>query len=134
MSNLSEYKLEKKQRGGWVATTDIKLGDMPATERELAGERVLRIYTRKHSFNNFALTSASVHTARPSGHGYTCETHAMGMGTACGDYSTTILRDAPARITERVIREMHIKALKQVDDIREAALAHYAAQELAKGE
>jgi hypothetical protein len=132
MTNLIEYKIEKRAKSGWVAITNIKIDDVPATATELAGERILRISTRKHSFNSFAISSASVHTARPSGHGYTTETHAMGMGTGCGDYSATILRDAPARITERVIRGMHLKALRQVDDIREAALAHYAAQELAK--
>lgn len=127
MQNL-ETKLIKNDNG-WKATTDIELGEVPANEYEKAGKRVLRITTSKHSFNKMVSAQASCHTSRPSVNGnYWTETHAMGLGSGLGDYSQYIIKEAVLRCTEKVIKEMHAKALEHVETAIANAKAHYAKQ------
>lgn len=112
-----------KGRDGWKATTNIDLPDVIAhggRDGGREGKSVLTISTSKS--RDGISTTASVGWC---GDGFM--THAMGLGTGCGDYYRTILKSG-ARCTEKAVKTMHEEALQQQDALIAEATAFYQSQ------
>lgn len=117
MQTLQQETRVTRDRDGWHASTRI----------ELTPPRILEIRTRRHSNANQLVTRATVSTLRD---GFL--SHAVGYGTAGGDFSRHVLAEPKPRITERVVRAQHAAALERLDEIRRAIDAHYAPQQQSK--
>ena len=104
-----------KDKSGWIAKTQVSL----------ANRRILDIRTAKTVTGTGRLsTRATVSTLDDSG--YT--THVMGFGTGGGDFNMQVADAAPARITEKVVREQHARALADLQTIRVRVDLHYEQQ------
>lgn len=104
-----------RDRNGWHASTRV----------ELAHSRVLELRTRRHSSASKLVTRATVSTVEGS-----FLSHAVGYGTASGDFSQNVIVESRSRITEKVVREQHEAALSQIDRIRATVAAFYEAQQV----
>lgn len=120
-----ETKMKNSKYSGWYADTDAKISDVPATDFETAGERILRISTGKSPRGDL-LTTASCLIIRKSERGYNTEQFAIG-----GDFRKTIHQTPCKRVTEKVTRETHAEALKLLPQVLEEAKAYYAGKEAA---
>lgn len=81
--------------------------------------RELRIETRRSIWRKTLETSATVVQVHEDGNGYT---HALGLGTGCGDFSARVAESA-ARATEAAIVRQHDSV--DIAGVLARALAHY---------
>lgn len=104
-----------KDKSGWSAKTQVSL----------ANRRILGIRTAKAMNGSGRLTTrATVSTLNDAG--YT--THVMGFGSINGDFNSQVADSAPARITEKVVREQHARALADIKGILARVDRHYEEQ------
>ncbi|MCR6481043.1 hypothetical protein NU688_33135 [Variovorax sp. ZS18.2.2] len=97
-------------------------GCKASTSVPLENNRELSIVTRRLTAAGGQLvTSANVSTLKD---GYSV--HVMGFGTAGGDFSQRVVVTSPARVTEKVVREQHEKALANIALITQGVERHYA--------
>lgn len=107
----------KTLHGDWEAETTIELGN----------SRVLQIRTSKHTVRGRA---AGVST-RATGHkreGHFLS-HRFAMGGPGGDFSRNLLVDPGKRGTEKAVREVHARALQELDKVLEEVRAYYQAED-----
>lgn len=95
----------------------------------LGNRRELMLSTRKHHRGGL-VSDATVSQVSEDGQ---VRTHAIGFGIyGCGDFSRTVERDQSKRCTEKNVREMHAKALLQLDGLAAEALTYYAVKDAPK--
>lgn len=126
---MSKYETKMTKTGsGWKAQTEVILGDVPATEYDPVGVRILHLTTSKNSRGDvsaFASTCIERKKDRGDGTFYTTQEHAV-----FGDYAKTISRVKMARVTEKAIREFHQAILDEyMDDVVEGAKTFYQRKE-----
>ena len=102
-----------RDREGWHASTEI----------ELEASRIVKITTHRAHGTDKLVTRAIV--SRMDG-GFL--THAVGYGTASGDFSRNVRVATVPRVTERLVRKQHAEALIQIEAIKQAIDAHYVLQ------
>lgn len=87
----------------------------------LENNRELDIRTRRMRSIGALVTTASVCTVKDGS-----KVHVMGFGTSDGDFHQRVISTSPARVTEKVVREQHIKVLAGLVLIQQAVADHYA--------
>ena len=103
------FNLRKDSRGNWKASTEITIG-----ENEVKQARILSVSTFKTS-DGAVVTTASV-------------SHVEGMFMThrmYGDFSERMISTRHGRVTEKVIREQQLAALKEIDEMIICAKAFY---------
>lgn len=114
----------RKGRDGWEATTELDMPDVVAfggREGGREGKTVLQIQTGKGQRQHIRTRAAVIWR----GDGFM--THAFGLGSGTGDYSSTVVQRM-TRCTEKTVKELHDEALLQTDAILAQARAFYALQ------
>lgn len=106
-----EFTTRKALRGGWECKSHVPLD----------AERTLRINTYRQD-NGVLVTRATALKLEVRG-GVTMETWAM-----FGDFSSTISKSQPRRVTPAVAEEQHKAALANIEAVKAEALAFYAAK------
>jgi len=105
----------EKGHFGWKATSEVTLAE--TTD----GSRVLKLSTTKSRTAISAMASVCIRQDRG---GYHTETHAL-----FEDYAKTGIALTPCtRATEKAVRDVHVRALLQMDTLIAEATAHYAPQ------
>lgn len=99
----------KALRGGWESRTTVDLGN----------NRLLRIITYRLD-NGVLVTRANALKLEDRG-GIVMETWAL-----FGDFTDTLAKSKPARVTGAVCEAQHKSALATIDDLKARALAFYA--------
>lgn len=94
-----------KSHYGWRAETTVELG----------GNRILNFVTMKRS-NGALVTTANC--GRSDGNFFSF--------VIFQDFSERVITETPARVTEKVVTDQHLRALRQLDAIKARCAAYYA--------
>lgn len=111
------YEMEiNKARDGWEARSEAEIGQTPE------GQRILKLRTSK--IRGGIATCASV-CIRKGREGYAVETYALFEDF----YKPEVVSVPCKRVTSNAVRDVHSRALHEMDNLIEQAKAFYAEKE-----